>query len=148
MADVVDEILRPHRPSIAAIHKSKKIKVFVKSLLSGMPVAEAKQVAGIPLTSNSRDLLATPIGKMELMKFLQDDYNPSEIRKKMKQLWDAEEPVFSNGGFVGHRPNFEVQDKQLNRILKMLDYSDNPSGDVSTAPPTQIVFNTLVESSS
>lgn len=145
---IVKAVVAQHRPSFRILRQAGKIKTFIKNALQpGTTIGEAKALAGLPPATNTRDLLSSPVGKATLDMYLAEDFTPEEIRKKIKELWDAETPIYGEGGvFLGSRPHYEIQDKQLTRVLKMRGYADTGEEEgVAKQPPTQIIFNTIVE---
>lgn len=125
-----------------ALAKVAKVKSFLKSRLNGKSVKESKALAGIKSGTVAK-IVAEPVAEILLQDLLKDSgFGNMDIKNKLKQLWDAKDPIVSKFGIIGEKPNWEAQHKALDQVLQLRGFKKKQADDVDDRP-VSVVFNVM-----
>lgn len=142
-AEIVDGYLADDRPKLSVLRRMNKMKTLIHALaVPGKKIAEARKESGVTST-RLKKVFDNPMGRMLLEQYLEKDFTPDVVRKKMKELWDAKEVTVNRFGETVVKPNYDIQDKALSRVLKMKKWADTEEVDGSKGIPSTIIFNVM-----
>lgn len=125
------------------LNRVKRVKAFLQARADGKDVKESRALAGIPAGTSVRSIVSTEIAEILLADVLKENgFGDTNIKEKLKELWDAKDPIVSKFGVIGMKPNWDAQHKALDQVLHLRGYKRKESVD-NQDRPVSVVFNVL-----
>ena len=87
--------------------------------------------------------VSTDLSVEDLESILKTEFPPSKIKSILVAMTQAEDTKATARGDFFQTPNWDVRDKALTKILRLLGHIKNEQGAVSDQIPTKIVFNVI-----
>lgn len=95
------------------------------------------------LAREVKKAVSTELSVDDLETILSVQFPPKKIKELLVEMTQAEDRKATKDGDFFTTPNWDVRDKALTKILRLLGHIKNDQGLVSDTVPTKIIFNVI-----
>lgn len=99
----------------------------------------------VEIVQNTKELAQVNSKLSYLESILETSFTPEKIKGLLADLCEASDVVVTKEGDTIQKPNWDARKNGLDRVLKLLKYTNQKDMVEGTLTPTKIVFNIVNE---